>query len=449
MSNSSQASNPLPVTVRHIRRILRGNIVLRAAIGCSLLAWYPLTLVYPFLDDLFVFQHGRAWLTGCGLLIADLVILWLLRRVERRDRMLDGPAWRHLLILQIIIDEGALAILVLSGPGNFSLVNGLLLHAGLTAALLRPVAALSYALLTSILAGTLGYTTLRLGLGDLNTVIRHLAVFFPLLLTITMLQLYLTHLREESYRFMEESLNELAAFNTQRTKFLLNLTHHIKTPLAVIQTYSRMMLDGMYGDLPQDAREPLDKMVYRTDGAIRHLMSVVRLTNLDSQVFLDERRENFCCSEVVPLLISRLGLEARVTTNFDSPPDDCRIWGILDHFILMLELLLDNAARYSPETERIELHLKLENRMLSIRVSDKGIGIPAEHQAKIFSEYFRTKEAARLWPAGAGLSLAICRRIQQLNHCQFKVISSPGEGTTMQVLWPIDSKCGKESSTSA
>lgn len=425
------------MTIRHIRRILRGHLLLRAGIGIALLAWPVLIHIIPVLASVLHFPRGLAWKTGLALLLADLILLYLLRQVERRHWTLDGPAWRRLLFMQILVDELALALLILGGPDNFILIHAFLLHTALTAALLQAPAAFGYALATGSLVSFLGWLEMQGNPARTAEFIRHLTVFLPLLFLLTLLQLYLTRLRRESYRCLEESYTELALLNRQRTQFLLHLTHHIKTPLAVVQTYARMLLDGHYGPIPAEAREPLEKTVYRADGAIRHLISVVRLTNLDAQVFLDERREYFSCGELVPLLVSRLGYRERVRLEFLPDAESCRAWGILDQFLLLLELLLDNAVRYSPAEAPVDLSLRVVEPMLEIRIIDRGIGIAEEHLEHIFDEYFRTREAAQLWPAGAGLSLAICRRIQRLNNCRIGVHSILGEGSTLLVHWPL------------
>jgi signal transduction histidine kinase len=100
--------------------------------------------------------------------------------------------------------------------------------------------------------------------------------------------------------------------------------------------------------------------------------------------------------------------------------------------------LLDNALKYTPPGGGIWVSGRRDNGSIEIAVSDNGIGVPAEHQSRLFERFYRADPARRGCP-GAGLGLAICRSIVQRHGGTIRLQSAPGRGTTVRVTLPASS----------
>jgi signal transduction histidine kinase len=105
--------------------------------------------------------------------------------------------------------------------------------------------------------------------------------------------------------------------------------------------------------------------------------------------------------------------------------------------IQILLNLIDNAIKYSPTGEPITLRLEALDHCAQLSVSDRGIGIPIQHQARIFERFYRV-EAARA-PGGSGLGLAIVKTLVEGMGGKIQVRSKLGEGSTFTVCLPLTS----------
>jgi signal transduction histidine kinase len=112
---------------------------------------------------------------------------------------------------------------------------------------------------------------------------------------------------------------------------------------------------------------------------------------------------------------------------------------------MILQNLLFNAVKYTPEKGKIMLHMEVLGPELSIRIADTGHGIPAEDQERIFTKLFRAKNARFIDSSGTGLGLYIVKRIVDEVGGRVRFESTEGRGTTFFVTIPIEEKLGVQS----
>ena len=105
----------------------------------------------------------------------------------------------------------------------------------------------------------------------------------------------------------------------------------------------------------------------------------------------------------------------------------------------MLEELLynlcDNAIRYNNENGLVQVQVRQEGKKVVLMVRDTGIGIPKEHQDRIFERFYRVDKSRSKSTGGTGLGLAIVKHIIARHHAELKMESQPGEGTTIWVTF--------------
>jgi signal transduction histidine kinase len=107
---------------------------------------------------------------------------------------------------------------------------------------------------------------------------------------------------------------------------------------------------------------------------------------------------------------------------------------------LVLQNLLENAVKYTPEYGRIEVVLEPGEKFLRVRVKDNGVGIPAEDQAKLFSKFFRANNVIRMQTEGSGLGLFIVKNIIQKHGGDITFTSEEGKGTEFAFTIPLSGR---------
>ncbi len=100
-------------------------------------------------------------------------------------------------------------------------------------------------------------------------------------------------------------------------------------------------------------------------------------------------------------------------------------------------IVLDNAIKYSPAGERVEIRLRGGDRHADVSIRDRGCGIPTEDQIRIFDRFFRGEGAKEVAADGHGLGLPIARWIIEKHGGKIAVWSEPGEGTEVQIRLPM------------
>ena len=95
--------------------------------------------------------------------------------------------------------------------------------------------------------------------------------------------------------------------------------------------------------------------------------------------------------------------------------------------------IIDNAVKYTPNGGAISVNLRMENGAAICAVADTGIGIPIDHQARVFERFYRVDRSHSRATGGTGLGLAIVKHVAQIHYAQVNLESTAGEGTTVSV----------------
>ncbi|MBN2549517.1 MAG: HAMP domain-containing protein [Anaerolineales bacterium] len=258
----------------------------------------------------------------------------------------------------------------------------------------------------------------------------------------------------------DRSISELAvlgrAFNTMTTSlrqsdqakkaFIADVTHELRTPLTVIQGTIETLEDGALDDL--QARGPfLASMSVETERLIRLVNDLLVLTRADAGVlnlqpgrldlleFARARGEHFAP------LASQRNIQIKITAEPSSgekqpAPGGFAVSADPDRLAQVLDNLLDNALRYSPEHGEIIVSLKRKDDRVICRVSDAGPGIPADHLPLIFERFYRADPSRNRDKGGSGLGLAIVRSLVVAHGGGVSASSVEGQGTAVTFWLP-------------
>jgi two-component system cell cycle sensor histidine kinase PleC len=219
-----------------------------------------------------------------------------------------------------------------------------------------------------------------------------------------------------------------------KSQFLANMSHELRTPLNAILGYTSMLLSGVSGEVPQAQKQKLQRVEANGKILLAIVNDLLDLGRLDAGK-LPLRPEEFD----LPALIGELVQEAGRQIPVDLPPGPLTLTADRQRVKQILAHLLANAIKFTPQGS-VSVSLRADARDVRVLVTDTGIGIASKDQEKIFEEFVQADESVTREYGGAGLGLAICRRLANLLNGRIEVISELGKGSTFTLVVPRKGK---------
>lgn len=228
----------------------------------------------------------------------------------------------------------------------------------------------------------------------------------------------------------------LSAANT-RQEFTANVTHELKTPLAAISGYAELMEAGMAND--SDIKRFSGEIRKSAARLLTLINDIIKLSQLDAGN-ASEVLEIVNIAEIASDSVEMLSLGAsknQITVRYEGVQDA----GVRIGKELAQELtfnLIENAIRYNRVGGSVTVSVLRENGKILFSVEDTGIGIPAEHQKRIFERFYRVDKSRSKELGGTGLGLAIVKHICSLTDGQLSLESEDGKGTKVSITWDVE-----------
>ncbi len=256
-------------------------------------------------------------------------------------------------------------------------------------------------------------------------------------------------IKEESSEVMElvaqidDSRNQIKKAFESQARFISNVSHELKTPIAVMQIEAQTLdLNGASDDMKQFARSVQDEMA-RLGKMIESFLTLTRLEDGFGKVGGSKYAFNDMVMDSMDQCVSMSSLNAIMLDPILFADDDTMelaVRGDADLLITMLNNLVRNAIGYSPAAGVVSVELKqvLDGQgaqRVHILVSDQGPGIPPEKIDHIFDRFAQAENADRSG-RGHGLGLAIAQGIAELHGGSISVANNPGNGCTFTVDLP-------------
>lgn len=217
-----------------------------------------------------------------------------------------------------------------------------------------------------------------------------------------------------------------------------SVSHELRTPLSSIRAYTELLLDEAAGPINDEQRLFLQRVATACDylqTLVEDLLDLSRLRAGEVQVrptLLDLR-------ELVEEVLDRLGQrieEAGASVSVDVAAEVANVVTDPTRLAQILTNLIDNAVKFSPPPARVAVRAMLDGSDVAIAVTDNGPGIPESEREAIFREFYRGKSDLAQSRAGAGLGLAIARRVARLLGGDLTVESEAGRGSTFWLRFP-------------
>jgi signal transduction histidine kinase len=235
------------------------------------------------------------------------------------------------------------------------------------------------------------------------------------------------------FREIEEKGRELELASRHKSEFLANMSHELRTPLNAVLGYTELILDSIYGEVPEKIRD----VMARIDKSGRHLLGLINdildLSKIEAgQLALS--LADYSMKELVPTVfaaVEALAAEKKLALKVDVAADLPRGRGDERRLSQVLLNLLGNALKFT-EAGEIRVKAGLEDGQFVVSVADTGPGISASDQARIFEAFQQVDSSLTRKKGGTGLGLSIARRIVDLHGGRLWVESGPGRATLVR-----------------
>lgn len=223
---------------------------------------------------------------------------------------------------------------------------------------------------------------------------------------------------------------ELAGVETLRTDFIANVSHEMKTPLAVIQNYGTLL---QAPDLDEETRMEYAKGV--TDGSRRladMMTNILKLNRLEKQQIYPKTEEYDLSEQLCQCLLGYETVWEKKNIEIDTEiPEAVRVNTDGELLSLVWNNLFSNAFKFTPEGGKVSVVLVATEHHAIVKVKDTGCGMSSEVGAHIFEKFYQgdTSHATQ----GNGLGLALVKHVVDILHGEISVESSLGKGSTFTV----------------
>lgn len=229
----------------------------------------------------------------------------------------------------------------------------------------------------------------------------------------------------------------------ERRLFVSNVSHELRTPLTSVKSYLEALDDGALNEeiAPNFIKVSLDE-TNRMMRMISDLLALSRIDNKSTQ--LNVEMTNF--TAFMTYILNRFGQIKSQETNpgksyeiiRDYPVNSIWVEIDTDKMTQVIDNILNNAIKYSPDGGQITVSMKTTDTQLIVSISDQGLGIPKKDLPLIFDRFYRVDKARSRAQGGTGLGLSIAKEIVKQHNGFIWAKSEYGKGSTFTIVLPYD-----------
>lgn len=234
-------------------------------------------------------------------------------------------------------------------------------------------------------------------------------------------------------------VTETKALERMKTMFVSLVAHELKSPIAAVEGYLHLIKTGALKGTPERLPDIADRCLARTGSLLSLIQDLLDITRRDAgrhEVYL----ERVDLAQLIAALVEfqRPEIERQELTVFTHCPAGVPA-ALVDRGDMerLITNLLSNAIKYNRRGGRIEVSLRQHKSTLQLEVSDTGIGISGEEQARLGEEFYRVKNGATRHITGTGLGLTLVKKICDRYHGELQIRSTPGVGSCFRVILPV------------
>ena len=247
---------------------------------------------------------------------------------------------------------------------------------------------------------------------------------------------------KERTKELEAAVKNAEAANQAKSEFLSSMSHELRTPLTAIIGFSQVLVQQYFGELNDKQTEYVKDILESGEHLLSLINDILDLAKVEagkdelelSRLNVKELLENSLVMIKEKALKHSLSLETQISSYLDElfiVADERKLKQIMFN-------LLSNAAKFTPDNERISVKGILNGSELIISVTDKGIGIDESEQGKIFDEFYQANSGPKDKTPGTGLGLSLTKHFVEMHGGKIWVESKgKDKGSTFSFSLPI------------
>jgi PAS domain S-box-containing protein len=239
---------------------------------------------------------------------------------------------------------------------------------------------------------------------------------------------------------LARALEKQQELDRLRSEFVRNVSHEVRTPLALVRGHAELLEVGVLGELRPEQQESVVVIARRTRALTKIMDDFAAIVDVETKL----QRRPVDMAELVHEMLTDSQVQAAVeraslTLAVEAVPDLSPMSGDPIQLRRVVDNLLDNALKFTPTGGHVVVRLWQEGENLVLKVSDTGIGIPRDQLERVFERFYQIDGSTTRRYGGTGLGLALVKEIVQAHRGQVTVQSTIGQGSTFTVTLPIDS----------
>lgn len=225
-----------------------------------------------------------------------------------------------------------------------------------------------------------------------------------------------------------------------KRKFILMVTHELRSPVGVVRSLLRTLSGGYAGTLTDLQLDMISRALRRSDFLQTLIDDLLDLAAGKTGLRVEQSPEPMDLGALVNQIVARYHVpaeEKHIELHLALDPVPFFVVGIVEQLDRAYNNLISNAIKYTPEGGRVTITLEKTEAYVRFKVADTGIGIAADALPHLFEEFYRAPNAKAQVKQGTGLGLAIAKDIITRYHGTINVESTENKGTTITVLLPL------------
>lgn len=236
-------------------------------------------------------------------------------------------------------------------------------------------------------------------------------------------------------------VEELGSIETLKTDFFSNVSHEIKTPIAVIQNSAELLWQENLGE--QERQESVTAIIQSAKKLTALITNILKLNKLEKQAIRPVMERYDVCAQLVDCALQFEGVWEEKGIEFEADLEDfaeiCGDAGLLE---LVWSNLLSNAFKFTERGGCVTIRQRTEKEAVVVSVSDNGCGMDADTKAHLFEKFYQGDTSHHA--EGNGLGMALALRIVHMMGGSIEAESEEGAGTTFTVKLPQGRRGGRE-----
>ncbi|MFJ8264042.1 cell wall metabolism sensor histidine kinase WalK [Rummeliibacillus sp. NPDC094406] len=233
-------------------------------------------------------------------------------------------------------------------------------------------------------------------------------------------------------------ITEQEKIEMERREFVSNVSHELRTPLTTMRSYLEALADGAWQN-KELAPQFLNVTQTETERLIRLVSDLLQLSRMDSREY-EINADIVDFNKFFNRIIDRFEMSKSKNVEFKRllPTAPCYVEIDTDKITQVIDNIISNALKYSPDGGNIRFGMTANDGILTVMISDDGMGIPKENVERIFDRFYRVDRARARSMGGTGLGLAISREMILAHNGKIWAESEEGVGTTIFFTLPYE-----------